>query len=98
VLMGLSEKHADDFASHTACRLGKWYYEGDGRSCCATLPGYKEIEHPHRQVHAAGKLAVELFLQGDHAAALAQANEMEQASMAVLRELERIGTGGEHHA
>ena len=40
VFLGVSEKKVEDFASHTACRLGKWYYEGDGRHCFSQLPGY----------------------------------------------------------
>lgn len=28
VFLGLSDKKSDDFASHTACHLGKWYYRG----------------------------------------------------------------------
>ena len=31
----VSEKQASDFSSHTACRLGKWYYEGEGKGLFA---------------------------------------------------------------
>ncbi len=31
IFMGLSGKTSADFANHTQCRLGKWYYDGDGR-------------------------------------------------------------------
>ena len=30
VFMEISDRTADSFGSHTACRLGKWYFEGDG--------------------------------------------------------------------
>ena len=56
VLSGLSQKSADDFSSHTACRLGKWYYEGDGRgqekSGCRHGNGmnyHHAHESPHRR-------------------------------------------------
>ncbi len=41
----------DDFADHTRCRLGKWYYEGEGHSCFSRLAGFRELEKPHRAVH-----------------------------------------------
>ncbi len=34
-------------SDHTLCRLGKWYYEDDGKHCFSQLPGYTEIEAPH---------------------------------------------------
>jgi methyl-accepting chemotaxis protein len=46
VFMGLSDKSEGDFASHTGCRLGKWYYEGDGKHCFSKLPGYTGVEPP----------------------------------------------------
>ena len=31
VFLGVSQKTVEEFSSHTACRLGKWYYNGDGK-------------------------------------------------------------------
>ncbi len=95
VLMGLSQKTADDFASHTACRLGKWYYEGDGIGCFSKLPSYKDVESPHKDVHAYGKAAIANFLNGDHEEALAHAGKMEQASAQVLQHLENMALQGD---
>lgn len=95
VLMGLSQKSVDDFASHTACRLGKWYYEGDGHACFSTLHSYKGIEPPHKDVHAYGKAAVAKFISGDLEGALANASQMEQASSQVLQLLEHMALEGE---
>jgi chromosome segregation ATPase len=95
VFMNVSEKGPDDFASHTGCRLGKWYYEGDGRECFSRLPGYAEVEPPHKRVHAHGQQAVRLYRAGDFEAGLAEIGEMERASMEVLAQLETMATAGE---
>lgn len=96
VFMGLSEKKAEDFASHTACRLGKWYYEGDGLKCFSKLPGYAETEPPHIQVHRHGHQAVEAYHRGDIPTAMTHLVAMEQASMDVFSNLERIASAGDH--
>ncbi|MBS4097205.1 MAG: CZB domain-containing protein [Sulfuricella sp.] len=95
VFMGLSEKNASDFSSHTACRLGKWYYEGDGKSLFAGYSGYREIETPHKAVHTSGMVAVERFRAGDVMDGLAYVTEMERASSQVLNELEKLASSGE---
>ena len=95
VFMGVSDKGPDDFASHMACRLGKWYYDGDGKECFSQLPGYNAIEPPHKRVHDHGQNAVRLFRNGDLAAGLAEVGEMERASMEVLSHLETMATAGE---
>ncbi len=95
VFMGLSQKTAADFSSHTACRLGKWYYEGDGKECFSSLGAYKDIENPHKDVHARGKAAVEKFFEGDFEGALQNSNQMEHASSLVLQHLENMAIQGE---
>jgi predicted nucleic acid-binding Zn-ribbon protein len=95
VLMGLSEKRPEDFASHHECRLGKWYYQGDGRDCFSKLKPYQAIEPPHVEVHAHGKAAVEAFYNGDLDTALVSADRMESSSRRVLQELENLATVGE---
>ncbi|MCF8178054.1 MAG: CZB domain-containing protein [Sulfuritalea sp.] len=98
VLMGLSPKTAEDFASHTACRLGKWYYEGDGRDSFSKLMAYSRIEVPHKQVHVAGRDAVSHYRSGRHQDAVISGNAMEQASTQVLHELENLALQGEAEA
>ncbi len=95
VMMGLSQKSADDFASHTACRLGKWYYEGDGRECFSQLSAYGRIEAPHKQVHAAGRAAVVHYLAGQFQDSVRDIEAMENASTVVLQELENLALEGE---
>ncbi len=95
VMMELSQKTAEDFASHTACRLGKWYYEGDGRECFSRLAAYTKIEAPHKQVHAAGRDAVVRYRAGQFPEAVRSVEAMEQASTLVLQELENLALEGE---
>lgn len=93
--LGTSDKQAEDFASHHQCRLGKWYYEGDGKACFSQLPGYREIEPPHQRVHTHGKAAVELFRKQRFEQALKELAHMETASLEVLGQLEKMAAAGE---
>ena len=95
VFLGVSEKGPEDFASHTACRLGKWYYEGDGKACFAQLPGYTAVEPPHVRVHSHGQAAVRAYRAGDFTRGLAELGEMERASMDVIQHLETMASSGE---
>jgi len=97
VFMGLSDIQAADVASHTACRLGRWYYEGEGRECCSRLPGYHEMEVPHEAVHRYGAEAIRLYRVGKWAQGVAAIETMEKASMRVLEELDRLAECGDRH-
>ncbi|MDP2430518.1 MAG: methyl-accepting chemotaxis protein [Pseudomonadota bacterium] len=95
VFLGLSNRREDEFAGHTHCRLGKWYYEGDGKSCFSKLPGYQAIEPPHVAVHRHGENAVRLFHAGEMNAGLEELGKMEAASLLVLRNLEVMAESGQ---
>ncbi len=95
VLMGQSDKKPDDFAKHTACRLGKWYFEGDGKANYSSLQPYREMDAPHQAVHTNGRNAVENYYNGNYASALSFASDMEKASVQVLECLERLAHSGE---
>lgn len=95
IFMGMSEKNASDFADHTLCRLGKWYYEGDGKQCFSQLPGYRDIEQPHLRVHKSGIEAINEFKDDHIETALGLLNDMEQASIEVLNFLEQMANSGE---
>ena len=90
-LFGLIDMRAQDVSSHTACRLGKWYYEGEGRASFSRLPGYREVEPPHIEVHRAGQKTLEAFANGDMAAMLEHLDTMERGSMRVLDNLQQMG-------
>jgi hypothetical protein len=94
VYLGVSKKQPEEFASHTACRLGKWYYEGDGRDCFSRLPGYREIEPAHVRFHKQGVEAVRSFYAGQYDDGLDKILDLEQASLKVLEELEHMAAAG----
>ena len=92
-LFGLENVRPSEVASHTACRLGKWYYEGEGKNCFSRLPGYREIESPHAAVHQMGIAALEAKARGDNSAMLGNIQAMEQASLLVIENLQRMSDG-----
>ena len=98
VLLGLSQESAENFSSHRDCRLGHWYYQGEGHACFSRLPGYREVEHPHKQVHDSAINALVAHGEGDLARMLAAVAEMESASMGVLAGLEAMAQSGDQNA
>lgn len=79
---------------HTACRLGQWYYEGEGRAHFAHTRAFAELEEPHRRVHAGFRQALEQATEGgdedDHDAILRAVDAAEEASSAVMVTLDRM--------
>ncbi len=94
VFLGTSSKKPEDFASHESCRLGKWYYEGEGHHCFAKLYGFHEMEEPHQRFHHHGVNAVTRFHEGHYMLGLESIAEMEKASFQVLKSLETIAESG----
>ncbi len=45
---------------HHHCRLGKWYYEGEGKTLFGNTSAFARLERPHAGVHDAVHRAVEL--------------------------------------
>ena len=95
VMMGISNKSIDEFADHTRCRLGKWYYEGEGLDCFSKLPGYQELEEPHRGVHRHALEALAQYHEGNIDQALRELEGMEENSMQVLKFLEEMAVSAE---
>jgi len=85
VVWGLSEKSAGDFADHSICRLGKWYYDGEGAKKYTSLSSFRSLETPHAGVHKKGISALEAFGRGDHDAMVNYLEGMELASQQVLK-------------
>lgn len=94
VFMGISDRTADSFSSHTACRLGKWYFEGEGKEDCSKMDGYAAVANPHQTFHQHGKDAVTAFRAGDAMRGMQLVAKMEADSMEVLAALERIAVAG----
>ena len=95
VFMGISDRTADSFSSHTGCRLGKWYFEGEGKDSCSRLDGYAAVASPHQAFHQHGKDAVTAFRAGEAMRGMELVAKMEEDSMEVLAALERIAVAGE---
>jgi len=97
VFMGVSHLQANDLSDHHNCRLGKWYYQGEGVHCYSKLPGYKELEAVHQEVHSQGRQALEYYHAGDYDQGIASLQRMEHASDDVLKALEKIALSSEEN-
>lgn len=95
VIFKLTVKSRLEFAEHTQCRLGQWYYHGEGQACFSQLPGYRDIEHPHREVHEAALKALDAHARHDIPEMLAQIGGMEAASLRVQENLEKMARSAE---
>lgn len=91
-IWNLSEKESiEEFKDHTQCRLGHWYYEGDGRAY-KDVVSFKSIETPHRQVHEFGLAALKAHEKGQEQVTIDQLEKMEASSkqiIGLLSDLER---------
>jgi len=93
VLLGFSHETVQDFADSHNCRLGKWYYEGEGRKH-SHMHGYREIDDPHQAFHRDVVSALEAYKRGNHDATLVAVKSMEAAATRVLDALERMAESG----
>ncbi|MEW8030088.1 MAG: CZB domain-containing protein [Candidatus Thiodiazotropha sp.] len=84
-------KQAFDFVDHHNCRLGKWYYEGEGKEFFSSAASYMELEHPHEIVHETTREIFNL-LQGErnYNALMHSLQVMEKHSMEVFSKLDEI--------
>jgi len=69
---------------HTECRLGKWYFEGYGARHYANVSSFQALDAPHRQVHEAGRRALQAGQEGDVDAMAEALEQMEAASLDVV--------------
>jgi len=83
VFMGVSERDHAEFSDHTRCRLGQWYYQGEGTKLKA-IREFQALERPHEEVHRFGREALQHREKGDMDTALNSLSRMEQASLQVL--------------
>jgi hypothetical protein len=89
-LFGLRDLLSSQVSTHGTCRLGKWYYDGEGKECFSRLAGYREIELPHINVHKHGIAALQAKEKGDIATMLATVKLMEQSSADVISCLQKM--------
>lgn len=83
---------AFQFVDHHNCRLGKWYYGGEGKEFFADCGHYAKLEAPHAHVHNGTKHVFELLHDDarDYPALMQALAEMEDSSHAVFDSLDRI--------
>jgi len=58
------KERASKFTSHHGCRMGKWYYEGEGLKLFSNTNSYKNMELPHKTVHTTILSVLEYVLKG----------------------------------
>lgn len=86
-IWGKSDKDPEEFADHTKCRLGQWYYS----SATDSLQGaheFKALEAPHKRVHEGG---IQALTNLDNKHKVKEGLEMmESASMEVIELLTKL--------
>lgn len=50
-LSAIVKKEQTEFVDHHNCRLGKWYYNGDGADIYRKTAAYATLESPHANIH-----------------------------------------------
>ncbi len=95
-LMGQNDEvSGDSTCDHTACRLGQWYYEGEGKNNFSGLAGFAELEKSHRLVHVEGSASLDSYRAGNLEKALWHLRNMEKASIAVQEILGKLARQAE---
>lgn len=87
-----SEKAIESFSDHTQCRLGLWYYKGEGAHDFSTLSAFKAIESPHKAVHQNGIAALKFMEENRFEEAFGALENMEAESSKILDLLTRLET------
>ena len=75
---------------HKECRLGKWYYQGEGKLQYSGLRSFASLEAPHKQVHDFGREAMKFGQQHECQQVISAVNSMESASDNVVRHLDGL--------
>ena len=83
---------AFNFVDHHNCRLGKWYYEGEGKEFFSQSNHYHAIEQPHSVVHQGTKGVFELLGEEkrNYPALMQAFSVMEENSKKVFEMLDRV--------
>lgn len=80
------------FVDHHNCRLGKWYYEGEGKQFFSESKHYSSLEYPHSVVHMGTKEVFSVLGDGelDYEKLMTALHSMESASQEVFETLDVI--------
>jgi hypothetical protein len=88
--IGLKPMKSDEVVNHNNCRMGKWYYEGGGKSEYGHSETFRRLEKPHQQVHQYGREALVALENNDVQGAKAALLAMEDASDRVGENLAQL--------
>lgn len=87
--VGRSNMKAKDLTDHTLCRLGKWYY-GLSDDHIRNLGAFRNIEEPHKRVHAIGIEAAQYFEAHNVDDGMRLYAQLDEASKDVIRDLNKM--------
>jgi methyl-accepting chemotaxis protein len=77
------------FSSDTECRLGEWYFNGNGKEKFGKCASYSKMAEPHKSVHDNIKKAVDCVKNGtctqDAQNVMTYFNQAEKASQEVIK-------------
>lgn len=81
-----------NFVDYHNCRLGKWYYEGEGKENFSHLSSFSSLESPHSRVHNGTKEIFDLIEEEEvnKDQLYASVMKMEEGSEGVFESLDRI--------
>lgn len=88
----VTETEQAKFVDHHQCRLGKWYYEGDGNKFFSNTSSYRSVEKPHETVHSNTNKIYEVLKRDaqDYDALRGFLAEMERSSDTIFVTLDKI--------
>ena len=78
------------FNDHHHCRLGQWYYQGEGKQQYAKHHEYQQLEKPHEQFHQYAQKALQAAKEGHIERTYEHFSKMEQTSQEVMRGLDKL--------
>lgn len=89
MVAGKEGLNSAELADHHSCRLGKWYDQVVDNNMRSNS-SFQQLVEPHRQVHSHGKRAVDYYNAGEIDRALKEIEQVEAASVEVLRLLKAL--------
>ena len=83
------EAFSETVDSHSECRLGQWYYRGDGKAY-SHLRSYALLDEPHKGVHDSGREAMSQAKSGNMAGMITAIKAMEDASEQIVLQIDTL--------
>lgn len=87
---GMSDSLSGEVNDHQNCRLGQWFYHGEGAEKYSSFSAFKAMEKPHEDVHKHGLAALDALAAGDKQKAIDKLAQMESSSNDVINHLSQL--------